>query len=75
VVELLVNVPAVANLIREGKTHQINSMMQTGRSFGMLTFDASVNDLVRKGIVSREVGNNYLMRRSAGSAAARFVKN
>ena len=75
VVEILVNVPAVANLIREGKTHQINSVMQTGRSFGMLTFDAAVNDLVRKGVISREVGNNFLMRRSAGGNSAKFGKN
>jgi len=38
VVEVLVNVPAVANLIREGKTHQIASVRQTGRAHGMMTF-------------------------------------
>jgi twitching motility protein PilT len=74
VVEILVNIPGVANLIREEKTVQIHSMMQTGRSFGMLTFDAAVNDLIRKGAITKEVGNNFLARRSAGSSTARFGK-
>src|SRR5919199_955403 len=52
VVEILVNLPAVANLIREGKTFQIASAMQTKRSQGMLTFDASVNDLMRQGLIT-----------------------
>jgi twitching motility protein PilT len=74
IVEILVNVPAVANLIREEKTFQIHSMMQTGRSFGMITFETAVNDLMRRGIITTEVGNNFLARRSAGSSAARFGK-
>ena len=74
VVEILVNVPAVANMIREGKIHQIHSVMQTGRSFGMVTFDASINELIRKGAITKEIGNNFLMRRSAGSNAAKFGK-
>src|SRR6266480_3006497 len=63
VVEVLVNIPAVANLIREGKTYQINSSMQTGQGLGMVTFEASVNDLVRKGIISRQDGQSLLNRR------------
>lgn len=72
VTEVLVNVPAVANLIREGKTHQINSVMQTGRSFGMVTFEGAVNELMRKGIVAKDVGNSFLSRRSIGGAAAKY---
>jgi twitching motility protein PilT len=63
VVEVLVNVPAVANLIREGKTYQVHSTMQTGQGHGMITFEASVNDLVRKGIISRQDGQSLLNRR------------
>lgn len=74
ITEVLVNVPAVANLIREGKTHQINSVMQTGRSFGMVTFEGAVNELMRKGIVAKDVGNNFLARRSIGGAAAKYGK-
>jgi twitching motility protein PilT len=72
VVEILVNVPGVANLIREEKTFQLHSMMQTGRSFGMVTFDTAVNDLIRQGIITSEVGNNFLARRSPGGGASRF---
>ena len=66
VVEILVNVPAVANLIREGKTHQIASVMQTGRAHGMVTFDGAIHDLIQKNLISREDGLSFLRRRSAG---------
>src|ERR1700730_3797071 len=69
VVEVLVNIPAVANLIREGKTFQIHSSMQTGQVHGMITFESAMNDLVRKGIVSREEGHSFLSRRSAGKSS------
>jgi twitching motility protein PilT len=68
--EILVNVPAVANLIREGKAYQIASAMQTGRSQGMLTFETSVNDLTRAGLISREEGQSFLARRTAGNKRA-----
>jgi len=66
VVEILVNVPAVANLIREGKTHQIASAMQTGRGHGMMTFETAVQDLIQRGLVSKEDGLSFIRRRSAG---------
>ena len=65
VVEVLVNVPAVANLIREGKTHQIASVMQTSRAHGMMTFEAATHDLIQKGLVDQEDGLSFLRRRSA----------
>jgi twitching motility protein PilT len=68
VVEVLVNTPAVANLIREGKTFQIPSSMQTGQVHGMVTFEAALNDLVRKGIVSRQDGYSFLERRGVGKS-------
>jgi twitching motility protein PilT len=52
--EVLVPTPGVRNLIREGKVHQIYSAMQTGGKFGMQTMDASLVELVRRGLVSRE---------------------
>ncbi|MGB8508453.1 MAG: type IV pilus twitching motility protein PilT, partial [Pyrinomonadaceae bacterium] len=67
VVEILVNVPAVANLIREGKAFQIPSVMQTGRSHGMVTFESAIGDLVKSNVITREDGHNFLARRSAGS--------
>ena len=66
VVEILVNVPAVANLIREGKTHQIASAMQTGRTHGMMTFDVAIQDLIQKGLISKEDGMSFIRRRGAG---------
>ena len=47
--EVLMPTPAVRNLIREGKTHQIYSVMQTGSSHGMQTMDATLAALVRQG--------------------------
>ena len=67
VTEVLVNTPSVANLIREGKTHQIHTVMQTGRAYGMFTIDAAVNDLVKRGLITAEVGNSFLLRRMAKS--------
>jgi twitching motility protein PilT len=52
--EILVVTPAVSNLIREGKTHQIFSSMQTGASIGMQTMDKALADLVRSGQIRRE---------------------
>jgi len=50
--EVLVPNPAVRNLIREGKTHQITSVMQTGSATGMQTMDASLVGLVRAGKIT-----------------------
>ena len=43
--EILIANPAVRNLIREGKTHQIPSMIQTGKKYGMILLDDSIMDL------------------------------
>ena len=66
VVEILINVPAVANLIREGKTHQIATVMQTGRAHGMVTFESAIHELIQKGLISKEDGMSFLRRRSGG---------
>lgn len=47
--EILVATPAVRNLIRELKTHQILSSMQTGRQYGMQTLDDAIMDLLQRG--------------------------
>jgi twitching motility protein PilT len=51
--EVLVPTPAVRNLIREGKTHQIYSVLQTSSSSGMQTMDSSLASLVRAGVISQ----------------------
>ena len=52
--EILIGIPAIANLIREGKTFQIPSIMQTGRKHGMLLLNDALLDLVRRGIVTQD---------------------
>jgi twitching motility protein PilT len=56
--EVLVPTPAVRNLIREGKTHQIYSVLQTGSSVGMQTMDASLSTLVRQGKISQKLAES-----------------
>ncbi len=51
--EVLIPTPAVRNLIREGKTHQIYSAIQTSGSVGMQTMDAHLAQLVRMGKITR----------------------
>jgi twitching motility protein PilT len=53
--EILVPTPAIRNLIREGKTHQIYSALQTGGAHGMQTMDAALADLVRRQKITREL--------------------
>jgi twitching motility protein PilT len=56
--EVLVPTPAVRNLIREGKTHQIYSTLQTGTAHGMQTMDASLATLVRAGTISQKMAES-----------------
>jgi twitching motility protein PilT len=53
--ELLTVSYAVGALIREGKTHQLATQIQTGRDEGMIAFEASLVELLRAGRISREV--------------------
>ncbi len=56
--EVLVPTPAVRNLIREGKTHQIYSVLQTGAAHGMQTMDASLATLVRAGKITQKLAES-----------------
>src|ERR1700751_5957653 len=56
--EVLVPNPAVRNLIREGKTHQIYSVLQTSTAAGMQTMDASLSTLVRQGKISQKLAES-----------------
>jgi twitching motility protein PilT len=74
-VEVLMPTPAVRNLIREGKTHQIYSMLQTGSAHGMVPMDGSLVNLVRQGLVSprlaeERAGNPQEFRRLLGTVKA-----
>jgi twitching motility protein PilT len=52
--EILLANPAVRNLIREGKTHEITSIIQLNNATGMLTLDQSLANLVKQGLTARE---------------------
>jgi twitching motility protein PilT len=54
--EVLMATPAVRNLIREGKTHQIYSALQSGAKHGMHTMDQHLADLVKAGRITYETG-------------------
>jgi twitching motility protein PilT len=57
-VEVLVPTPAVRNLIREGKIHQIPSVIQTGTAHGMQSMDAALATLVRAGKITQDVAES-----------------
>ena len=74
--EVLVATPAVRNLIREGKTHQIYSSMQAGGKFGMQTMDQSLAQLARAGAIDMQTAlercaNEEDLRRLAAGADGR----
>jgi twitching motility protein PilT len=52
--EILICTPACANLIRENKTFQIPSVIQTGRKYGMQSLDNSIEDLLKRGWISAD---------------------
>jgi len=52
--EILIATAAVRNLIREAKTHQIPSMIQTGKKYGMLLLDDAIMDLLNKGMIGAD---------------------
>ena len=52
--ELLVNTPAVAATIRDGKTFMLPGIMQTGKNVGMITMDESLRQLQVNGLITQE---------------------
>jgi twitching motility protein PilT len=56
--EVLVPTPAVRNLIREGKIHQIPSIIQTGSAYGMQSMDSALATLVRAGKITQELAES-----------------
>lgn len=58
-VEILLNTPAIANLVREHKTFQIRSVMQTSSEAGMCLLDTSLARLIKQGTVSLEVARGF----------------
>jgi twitching motility protein PilT len=52
--EILIVNPSISNLIREGKTFQIESQLQTGKKFGMQTLNTALLELVQAGTVTAQ---------------------
>lgn len=61
--EIMVATPAIKNLIREGKTHQIESSIQTGSKYGMRTMDMELANMYREGIITQETAMNSAIDR------------
>jgi twitching motility protein PilT len=70
-VEVLVNTPAVANMVREGNEHQLYTAMQTGRSAGMQTMDSALADLCIRGLVTRDEALSRCVNRAELERALR----
>jgi twitching motility protein PilT len=58
--EIMINNPAIANLIRNEKIHQILSIMQTSRAQGMHTLESSIKDLIEYGLIQKELALPFL---------------
>ncbi len=52
--EIMIGTPAIRNLIREAKVAQMYSAIQTGQQFGMMTLDQTLQELVKKNVVSSD---------------------
>ena len=70
--EILIATPAVRNLVRENKTYQINSMIQTGKKYGMMLLDDSIMGLLEKGWISPDDAYNKANEKSRFRP---FIKN
>jgi twitching motility protein PilT len=60
--EILLGTPAVRNLIREGKTHQIDNIIQTSGELGMVSLETSLVRLAREGKITLEMARAYAVR-------------
>ncbi len=54
-IEVMINTPAVSNIIREGKTDQIGNSIQSGASFGMQSMDSAIKKLLNEDLITPEV--------------------
>jgi twitching motility protein PilT len=57
--EILVATPAIRNIIREGKTHQIDAAIQTGAEYGMQSMDRTLVNLIHSGKITYEEAKNF----------------
>lgn len=60
--ELLINTPAVSNIIRDGRTHELDTIIETSSGEGMISLNRSLLELVRNGSISQEDALDYSLR-------------
>jgi len=60
VTEILRNTPAIAHMIREGRSHNLYAALETGAREGMVTLDSSLRAAYRAGKVSREMAQRWM---------------
>ena len=70
--EILIATPAARNLIREGKTHQIPSVIQTGKKYGMVLLDDAIMELYEKGWISAD---DAYLKANDKAKFRNFIKN
>jgi twitching motility protein PilT len=70
--EILIATPAARNLIREGKTHQIPSVIQTGKKYGMQLLDDAIMELYEKGWISAD---DAYLKANDKAKFRNFIKN
>ncbi|MGV6851882.1 MAG: type IV pilus twitching motility protein PilT [bacterium] len=63
--EIMVGIPAIRNLIREDKVAQMYSAIQTGQNYGMQTLDQCLLELVRKGMITRQIASSRAQNKTA----------
>ena len=62
IAEIMTGTPAVKSIVREGKTHQLDNVIQTSAEFGMATLEASLAQAVKDGKISIDVATAYALR-------------
>jgi twitching motility protein PilT len=63
--EIMIATSAIRNLIREGKSHQLQTNIQTGSKFGMQTMDNAILDLCNRGLIDRKTALTYAVDRES----------
>lgn len=71
--EIMLGIPAVSNLIREGKTFQITSVLQTGANYGMVTMDAYLTELYKKRLISFETALSYSVDKDSMQRMSKMI--
>ena len=67
----MINTPSIASLIRDNKTYRIGNDILTGSKFGMISLEANMTDLYRRGLIAR----NEVLARAQDQGVANQLLN